>query len=213
MRIREAQRHTDLSKVQHILFAVFRKSLSSPRSWPLTQPSVQISGSSRSRQPLRKKVSHAFYFIQSRVMRSSEQVSKDHKFAHRVEKKVDIKKNFTPAATINSCVISAWVSYVFLSQTLSLWNVCRLVRKKQCCGSGSGILDLVTFWPLVRGSGMGKKSRSGSGMNILDHISESLETFFELKFLNSLMRVRMRIRESFDPGSGVRDGRNTSENK
>jgi hypothetical protein len=41
----------------------------------------------------------------------------------------------------------------------------------QCCGSGSG--DFLT-----PGSGIGKKSRSGSGMNIPDHISESLETIF-----------------------------------
>jgi hypothetical protein len=43
------------------------------------------------------------------------------------------------------------------------------------------------------GSGIrdGKKSRSGSGMNIPDHISESLETtFFGLKYFNSLMRIR-----------------------
>jgi hypothetical protein len=50
---------------------------------------------------------------------------------------------------------------------------------------------------------MGKKlrSRSRSGMNIPDHISESSETIFWSKYLNSLMR--MRIRESFltlDPG-------------
>jgi hypothetical protein len=30
---------------------------------------------------------------------------------------------------------------------------------------------------------MGKKSRSGSGMNIPEHISESLEAIFELKIL------------------------------
>ena len=42
------------------------------------------------------------------------------------------------------------------------------------------------------GSGMGKKSRSGSGMNIPDHISENLETIFWVKntYLNSLMRIR-----------------------
>jgi hypothetical protein len=40
---------------------------------------------------------------------------------------------------------------------------------------------------LTPGSGMGKKSRSGSGMNILDHISsESLETIFGLKILTIL---------------------------
>jgi hypothetical protein len=30
---------------------------------------------------------------------------------------------------------------------------------------------------------MGKKSRSGSGMDIPDHISESLETIFRVKIL------------------------------
>jgi hypothetical protein len=40
---------------------------------------------------------------------------------------------------------------------------------------------------------MGNKSGSGSGINNLDHISESLEQFFGLKYLNSLMRIR-------DPG-------------
>jgi hypothetical protein len=42
---------------------------------------------------------------------------------------------------------------------------------------------------------MGKKSRSisGSGKNIPDHISESLlETIFGLKYLNSLMWIRIR---------------------
>ncbi len=38
------------------------------------------------------------------------------------------------------------------------------------------IRDPVPFWPLYPRSGMGKKSRSGSGINIPDHISESLET-------------------------------------
>jgi hypothetical protein len=49
---------------------------------------------------------------------------------------------------------------------------------------------------------MGKKSRSGSGMNIQDHISGSSETIFWVKsYLISLMRIR--IRELFDPGSGM----------
>jgi hypothetical protein len=42
----------------------------------------------------------------------------------------------------------------------------------QCCGSG---IRCLFFIP---GSWMGKKSRSGSGMNIPDHRSESLETIF-----------------------------------
>ncbi len=36
---------------------------------------------------------------------------------------------------------------------------------------------------LTPGSGMGKKSGSGSGMNNPDHISESLETIFWVKVL------------------------------
>jgi hypothetical protein len=36
---------------------------------------------------------------------------------------------------------------------------------------------------LAPGSGMGKKSRSGSGMNIPDHIPESLITNFRVKIL------------------------------
>jgi hypothetical protein len=52
---------------------------------------------------------------------------------------------------------------------------------------------------------MGRKSRSVSGMNNLDHISESVEQFFRLKYLNSLMRMRIRIRDpgiflTLDPG-------------
>jgi hypothetical protein len=50
---------------------------------------------------------------------------------------------------------------------------------------------------------MGKKSGSESGMNNPDHISESLETIFELKYryLNSLMRIR----DGKKFGSGSRD--------
>jgi hypothetical protein len=50
---------------------------------------------------------------------------------------------------------------------------------------------------------MGKKSGSGSGMNNPDHTSESLQTIFGLKYLNSSMQIR-------DPGwkkvgSGIQD--------
>jgi hypothetical protein len=49
---------------------------------------------------------------------------------------------------------------------------------------------------------MNKKSRSGSGMNIPYHVSESLETIFGF---NSLLRMRIRIRDTIifltlDPG-------------
>jgi hypothetical protein len=41
-------------------------------------------------------------------------------------------------------------------------------------------------------------------MNILDHISKSLETIYWVKNnLNSLMLIR----NLFDPGSGIRDGK------
>jgi hypothetical protein len=43
---------------------------------------------------------------------------------------------------------------------------------------------------------MGKKSRSGSGMKIPDHISESLETIFWLKTLEF-------FDAGPDPGSGI----------
>ena len=45
------------------------------------------------------------------------------------------------------------------------------------------IQDLVPFWPLDPGSGIGKKSGSGSGKNNPDHISESIKTFFGVKIL------------------------------
>ncbi len=45
----------------------------------------------------------------------------------------------------------------------------------QSCGSGSG-----AFLTLDPGSGLGKKSGSGSEMNNPDHISESLETIFRV---------------------------------
>jgi hypothetical protein len=48
---------------------------------------------------------------------------------------------------------------------------------------------------------MGKKSGSGSEMNNPDHISESLETIFGLKYLNSLMRIRDPGWKKF--GSGI----------
>ncbi len=61
----------------------------------------------------------------------------------------------------------------------------------------------VPFWPLAPGSGMGKKSGSGSELNNPDHISESLETIFWDKCLNSLMRD-LGWKEL---GSGIRDGK------
>jgi hypothetical protein len=49
----------------------------------------------------------------------------------------------------------------------------------QRCGSESGIQNL--FGPWVQDLGWGKKTRSGSGTNIPDDISECLETLFWVK--------------------------------
>jgi hypothetical protein len=46
------------------------------------------------------------------------------------------------------------------------------------------------------GSGMGKKSRSGSGMNIPDHITERIEKIFGLEILKVFDL-------DSDPGSGI----------
>ncbi len=45
------------------------------------------------------------------------------------------------------------------------------------------IRDLVPFYPLDPGFGMGNKSGSLSGMNNQDHISESVETIFWVNIL------------------------------
>jgi hypothetical protein len=73
---------------------------------------------------------------------------------------------------------------------------------------GSGAFFNPGFGIRDPGSGMGKKSRSRSGIRIrdehIDHISESLET----------MRMRIRIQDprislTLDTGSGIRDGKNS----
>jgi len=78
------------------------------------------------------------------------------------------------------------------------------MKRDQCCGSGSGIRDPI---PLNPGSGMGKKL--GSGMNNPDHISDSLETVFRLKYLNSLMRIRDPGWKKFGSGRKTSQIRNT----
>jgi hypothetical protein len=57
-----------------------------------------------------------------------------------------------------------------------------------------------------------KKSRSGSGMNILDHISESLETIILakiLQFFDPDADPNPGYGNLLDPGSGIRDGKNS----
>ncbi len=84
----------------------------------------------------------------------------------------------------------------------------------QCYGSQSGIRDPVPFWTQDPGSWMGKKSRSGSGINVPDLISESLEKHFWVKILKilwcgsgsgirNIFDPGSRIRKLFDPGSGM----------
>jgi hypothetical protein len=50
---------------------------------------------------------------------------------------------------------------------------------------------------------MGKKSRSGSGMNTPDHISESLETIFRVETLK-FFDADPGFGNLFDPGSGIK---------
>jgi hypothetical protein len=49
---------------------------------------------------------------------------------------------------------------------------------------------------------MGKKSGSGSGMDNPDHISESLETIFWVKYLNSLLWILDPGRKKIGNGMG-----------
>jgi hypothetical protein len=57
--------------------------------------------------------------------------------------------------------------------------------------------------PWIQNTGWAKKSRFGSGMNIPDHNSESLETnFWAQKYFDSFMQIR--IRNLFDSGSGIK---------
>ncbi len=86
------------------------------------------------------------------------------------------------------------ISHIALEIT---WGVCLALRM--------WIRDAVLFWSVDHGSGMGKKSGYGSGINNPDHISESLETMYWVKisYVNSLMLIR-------DPGwkkfvSGILD--------
>jgi hypothetical protein len=58
---------------------------------------------------------------------------------------------------------------------------------------------------------MSKKPGSGSRMNNPNHISESLETVFWvkiLKFFDADLYPGSDIRDLFDPGSGIWDGKN-----
>jgi hypothetical protein len=79
------------------------------------------------------------------------------------------------------------------------------MTQKQCCESGSGAF-------LASGSGMGKNPAPdpGSGLNIQDHFSESLETFLGLKILKFFdedpdPESGIFLTWIWDPGSKIRD--------
>jgi hypothetical protein len=72
--------------------------------------------------------------------------------------------------------------FVFMFNNEILVDVHFKVILLSCCGIillRIRIRDPVPFWP--RNLGWVKKSRSGSGMNISDHIFDSLETIFWAK--------------------------------
>ncbi len=113
---------------------------------------------------------------------------------------------------------TAFIAYTFLNRTQVLFFLQKLYKLKLLtktdiyfffglhggllsCRKNLAYLEPVSIWILrlipavlriqIRDSGWVKKSRSGSEMNIPDHISENLETIFGLKILlNSLMRIR-----------------------
>ncbi len=60
-------------------------------------------------------------------------------------------------------------------------------RGQQCCGSGSGIQDLVPFWPLDPGSGMGFFWIPDLGSQIpTPYFEELFDNYFGKNFYNSL---------------------------
>ncbi len=83
----------------------------------------------------------------------------------------------------------------------------RYIAKTSVSDPGSGAF-------LTPGSGMGRKSASGSGIQHEQPGSYFLELrnhfflfFFGLKYLNSLMRIRDPGWRSLDPGSGMEKSR------
>jgi hypothetical protein len=83
------------------------------------------------------------------------------------------------------------------------------LKKKNLKKLSGSVADPDPFDLLTSGSGIrnGQKLGSGSGMNNPNHISESLETVFGLKYLNSLMRIRDLGWKKFE--SGICEGKNS----
>ncbi len=71
------------------------------------------------------------------------------------------------------------------------------ITDEQCCGSGIRCL----FYPWIREPGWVKNQYPDPGWTSRIIFPRAWKQFFGLKYVNSLMR--MRIRESFDPGYGL----------
>ena len=92
----------------------------------------------------------------------------------------------TGAAWVRCSTASTWPAWTPASSS-------RPRTRPQSAGITTSVADPGSDAFLTPGSGMGKKSGSGSGMNNSDHISKSgRNQFFGLKYLNSLMRIRDR---------------------
>jgi hypothetical protein len=115
-----------------------------------------------------------------------------------------------------------WLTVTSVLLTWPAWcfflNFVLYSTKNQCCGSG--IRDPVSG--ADPGSVMGKNQNpgSGSGMNLPDYFSESLETVFRVKYTwilwcgsgSGIFLTRDRGSGAFlTPGSGIRDGKKNSD--
>jgi hypothetical protein len=85
-----------------------------------------------------------------------------------------------------------------------------MVEKGFLCSSVADTGSECLFDPWIRdsGSGMGKKTGSGSGIRIRDdqhgsYFRELRNQFFGLKYLNYLMWIRDPGRKNSDRGSGM----------
>jgi len=107
-----------------------------------------------------------------------------------------------------------WPSAHQLSQSLLYHTLPSLCVASRAC-MVSRVADPGSGAFLTLGSGMSKKSRSGSGIRIRNEHSGSylreLRTNFLglLRYLNSLMRMDAGAGIFFYPGSGIRDGQNS----
>jgi hypothetical protein len=80
-----------------------------------------------------------------------------------------------------SCFCIENIFFISLSLFRDLLTLSITVLRIQIRDPGPGIRCLFDPWIRNPGSGVGKKARFVSGMNIPDHISGSLETIFWVK--------------------------------